>query len=291
MLFNKKPGNDADKDYSGHSESRSGNGAVPLNLSIEALRERTGTPARSVIDAWLTMKGNLESEGDIQVDGKVQGHIRCMQLIVGKDATIDGDVVAAEVVVRGRVKGVIRANRVKLQETACVESEIFFEKSLGIEDGASFEGQIRRVSQSLAAVAALKEGPARATDQPGWRRSPAEIDSKMVAKSQPRREREVARMARVGREPTADNLKDAALQPEESLVARAAKLIASGLPAFDPATIFVDERALPRRAARTLACGSVRGGVRGASDRGQDQRWSARGKLHGTPALLAWPLG
>ena len=226
MLFNKKPGNDADKDYSGHSESRSGNGAVPLNLSIEALRERTGTPARSVIDAWLTMKGNLESEGDIQVDGKVQGHIRCMQLIVGKDATIDGDVVAAEVVVRGRVKGVIRANRVKLQETACVESEIFFEKSLGIEDGASFEGEIRRVSQSLATVAALKEGPAtgsgHSTDPAGLAGSlschPAEIDGKLVAKSQPRREREVARMARVGRESSADNLKDAALQPEESSV-------------------------------------------------------------------------
>ena len=226
MLFNKKPGNDADKDYSGHSESRSGNGAVPLNLSIEALRERNGTPARSVIDAWLTMKGNLESEGDIQVDGKVQGHIRCMQLIVGKDATIDGDVVAAEVVVRGRVKGVIRANRVKLQETACVESEIFFEKSLGIEDGASFEGQIRRVSQSLATVAALKEGPAtgngHSTDPAGLAGSlschPAEIDSKLAAKSPPRREREVARMARVGRESSADNLKDAALQPEESSV-------------------------------------------------------------------------
>ena len=222
MLFNKKPGNDADKDYSGHSESRSGNGAVPLNLSIEALRERNGTPARSVIDAWLTMKGNLESEGDIQVDGKVQGHIRCMQLIVGKDATIDGDVVAAEVVVRGRVKGVIRANRVKLQETACVDSEIFFEKSLGIEDGASFEGQIRRVSQALATVAALKEGPttgsSHATDPDGLPGHPAESDSKLVAKSPPRREREVARMARVGRESTADNLKDAALQLEDSAV-------------------------------------------------------------------------
>jgi cytoskeletal protein CcmA (bactofilin family) len=222
MLFNKKPGNDIDKDYSSQSESRSTNGAGPLNLSIQALRERTGTPARSVIDAWLTMKGNLESEGDIQVDGKVQGHIRCMQLIVGKDATIDGDVVAAEVVVRGRVKGVIRANRVKLQETACVESEIFFEKSLGIEDGASFEGQIKRVSQALATVAALKDGPAavgsHTTDPAGLSCHPGEIDAKMGAKPQPRREREVARMARGARESTADNLKDAGLQPEESLV-------------------------------------------------------------------------
>ena len=51
--------------------------------------------------------------------------------------------------IRGKVKGVIRANRVKLQETARVESEIFFEKSLGIEDGASFEGQIRRAAEPL----------------------------------------------------------------------------------------------------------------------------------------------
>jgi len=172
------------------------NGPASLNLNGEALRQRTATPARSVIDAWLTMKGNLESEGDIQVDGKVQGHIRCTQLIVGKDATIDGDILAAEVVIRGKVTGVIRANRVKLLETACVESEIFFEKSLGIEDGASFEGQIRRASEPLVVVVP-KDRSARAsetTDETGRVASlsgkPAEIDAKIAAKSQPRREQE-----------------------------------------------------------------------------------------------------
>src|SRR5215510_621337 len=157
------------------------NGPASLNLNGEALRQRTATPARSVIDAWLTMKGNLESEGDIQVDGKVQGHIRCTQLIVGKDATIDGDILAAEVVIRGKVKGVIRANRVKLQETACVESEIFFEKSLGIEDGASFEGQIRRASEPLV-VSAAKDRQARPgetmTETPRPATAAAETDAK-----------------------------------------------------------------------------------------------------------------
>jgi cytoskeletal protein CcmA (bactofilin family) len=144
------------------------------------------------------MTGNLESEGDIQVDGKVQGHIRCSQLIVGKDATIDGDIVAAEVVVRGKVKGVIRANRVKLQETACVESEIFFEKSLGIEDGASFEGQIHRKPEAPLARAVPEESPVAATSEaadaaPAVTLScdPAEINAKNISKPQARRDREV----------------------------------------------------------------------------------------------------
>lgn len=172
------------------------NGPASLNLNGEALRQRTAMPARSVIDAWLTMKGNLESEGDIQVDGKVQGHIRCTQLIVGKDATIDGDILAAEVVIRGKVTGVIRANRVKLLETACVESEIFFEKSLGIEDGASFEGQIRRASEPLVVVATRDRSarPSDSTDETARTATlsgkPAEIDAKVAAKSQPRREQE-----------------------------------------------------------------------------------------------------
>jgi cytoskeletal protein CcmA (bactofilin family) len=200
MLFNKKTDNGMEYDCLGDTAVRSANGFAPfnptsqsLNLNAEALRQRTGVPARSVIDAWLTMKGNLESEGDIQVDGKVQGHIRCTQLIVGKDATIDGDVLAAEVVIRGKVKGVIRANRVKLQETARVESEIFFEKSLGIEDGASFEGQIRRASEPLV-VPAPKDRSARTSESTDDTARPAtnsaETETKVAPKSQPRREPE-----------------------------------------------------------------------------------------------------
>jgi cytoskeletal protein CcmA (bactofilin family) len=200
MLFNKKPDNGTEFDCLSDTAVRSANGFAPfnpgsqsLNVNAEALRQRAGTPARSVIDAWLTMKGNLESEGDIQVDGKVQGHIRCTQLIVNKDATIDGDVLAAEVIIRGKVKGVIRANRVKLQETACVESEIFFEKSLGIEDGASFEGQIRRASEPLV-VSAAKDRSARPGETMNETPRPAtaavENDAKVPPKSLPRREPE-----------------------------------------------------------------------------------------------------
>ena len=105
-----------------------------------------GRSPQSIIDARLVITGNLQSEHDLKVEGEVNGDVRCSQLIVGRDATINGNIVADAVVVRGKVKGVIRADQVMLQDTARVESDIFH-KSLLIEEGARVNGEIRRKEQ------------------------------------------------------------------------------------------------------------------------------------------------
>jgi cytoskeletal protein CcmA (bactofilin family) len=96
----------------------------------------------SVIDPWLQITGDLAGDGELQVDGKVNGNIRCARLVVGKDGAINGCVTADEVIVRGGVKGVIRAHRVMLLDSACVDSDIFH-KTLTIEEGACFQGEVR----------------------------------------------------------------------------------------------------------------------------------------------------
>src|SRR5204863_7358219 len=85
-----------------------------------------------------------------QVDGQIHGDIRCAHLTVGRDAQVNGNITAEEVVVRGKVMGTIRANRVILQDSAHVESEIFHKK-LSIEEGACFEGTSRRSDDPLNA--------------------------------------------------------------------------------------------------------------------------------------------
>jgi cytoskeletal protein CcmA (bactofilin family) len=101
---------------------------------------QSGSATQSVIDSWLTITGTLESEGDVRVEGQIKGDIRCAHLVVGKDAKVNGDIVAEEAVVRGKVKGSIRANRVILQDSACVESDIYH-RTLSIDEGACFDGQ------------------------------------------------------------------------------------------------------------------------------------------------------
>jgi cytoskeletal protein CcmA (bactofilin family) len=141
MLFNKKPEDELATDFA-PKRSAPATAFAAEAAATSSSRKANSTPTRSVIDAWLNISGNLQSEGEVQVDGQVHGDIRCAHLTVGKDASIVGNITAEEVVVRGKVKGVIRANRVILQDSARVDSEIFHKK-LAIEEGAIFEGQSR----------------------------------------------------------------------------------------------------------------------------------------------------
>jgi cytoskeletal protein CcmA (bactofilin family) len=101
-----------------------------------------GTRSRSFIDASLTIMGDLHSDGDVQLDGRVCGNVSCAQLIVGRDAAITGSIAAEQAIIRGIVTGTIRAGAVILQDTARVESEITY-AVLAVDDGATFEGAAR----------------------------------------------------------------------------------------------------------------------------------------------------
>ncbi len=111
--------------------------------------------APSIIGEDLTVTGNVLSRGEVQVDGTIQGDVHCSSLIVGEKAQITGGIVAEDVVVRGRVMGSVRGNRVTLQASSHVEGDVFH-KSLAIEQAAFFEGKSRRSEDPIASAPRLE---------------------------------------------------------------------------------------------------------------------------------------
>jgi cytoskeletal protein CcmA (bactofilin family) len=97
----------------------------------------------------VVVVGNLTSGGDIQIDGTVEGDVRSVSLTVGDKATINGEIVADDVVVRGRVIGSIHARRVQLCSNCHVEGNILHE-ALAVETGAYFEGNCRHSADPLS---------------------------------------------------------------------------------------------------------------------------------------------
>lgn len=106
----------------------------------------TARSAPSLISANLHIVGNLKSDGEIQIDGVVDGDVSARLLTIGDRATLTGEVVADEVVVRGTVRGRICSRKVQLAKTAHVVGDIWHEL-LAIDLGAYVEGLCKRTDK------------------------------------------------------------------------------------------------------------------------------------------------
>ena len=72
-------------------------------------RDRSGmrSSVPSIISGDLVVRGTLVSNGDVQIDGRIEGDVRAGALVIGEKAHIEGDVYAEDAIVRGSVHGAI----------------------------------------------------------------------------------------------------------------------------------------------------------------------------------------
>jgi cytoskeletal protein CcmA (bactofilin family) len=130
-----------------------GDGPPPLPAGGQAgmrsaqPRRATGTP--SVIGADLSITGNLETTGEVRIEGEIQGDIRAGRIVVGEQAVVTGALVAEDIVIGGNVHGSIRGNSVTFQAASHIEADVYH-RSLAIEQGAYFEGKSRRADNPMA---------------------------------------------------------------------------------------------------------------------------------------------
>ena len=146
-MFTKKPERDPPLDggRTGSASQRLPPAAPPGAVRANPARSNGST----VIGADLSITGNLESKGEVQIEGEIQGDVHARRIVIGERARIIGALIAEEVVVRGSVQGSIRGNAVTFQSSSRIEADVFH-KSLTIEQGAYFEGKSRRSEDPMS---------------------------------------------------------------------------------------------------------------------------------------------
>jgi len=110
----------------------------------------------SIIAKDMNILGNLISDGNIDFNGNIQGNIRCHTLTVRPDANIIGDVTAENVLVYGKVKGLIRVKNAEFYASCHVDGVIMHE-TLTIEDGAFVDGKFKRTVDKIQVEAEDEE--------------------------------------------------------------------------------------------------------------------------------------
>jgi len=109
----------------------------PIEKDAAAAESRS---APSIIGPDLRFVGDMNTPGEIQFDGTLEGELKCGTLTIGEHATITGSIAAETLHVRGAVIGTIRARKVRLDSSAKVIGDIYH-ADLSIETGAYIEGR------------------------------------------------------------------------------------------------------------------------------------------------------
>jgi cytoskeletal protein CcmA (bactofilin family) len=123
----------------------------PANTSTRP--DSPEAPARkalacSLIAENVSLAGDLASDGDVQLDGAVQGDLRVGHLTIGETGQVEGAITADAVEIRGRVMGTVTAKAVRLYATARVDGDITHGQ-LAIDAGAQFVGRSVKLVPAL----------------------------------------------------------------------------------------------------------------------------------------------
>jgi cytoskeletal protein CcmA (bactofilin family) len=163
-------------------EGVSGNSTTPVNSATSSSPASVSTPSNSsslpsssrvaaCISQGIRIKGEVTGSEDLFVDGMVEGKLSLTTnscLTVGPNGHVKADVLAREVIVRGKIEGKVTGlDKVQLWSTGQVTGEVQTDR-LTIEDGALLRGRVEAGKQpnkpaEIKASAATASGTASAT--------------------------------------------------------------------------------------------------------------------------------
>ena len=126
----------------------------------QAIAQSSGTaPAKrggamlSFIGAEVTITGNISGNGDIHLDGSVDGDVTCNTLILGQSGRVRGNIIAEKATLGGSVDGTVNATTLTVEKSARISGDLAYDM-VSIETGAQVDGRVSH--RSPAAQGGLK---------------------------------------------------------------------------------------------------------------------------------------
>ncbi len=113
-----------------------------FNSKSKTSFDETSTNASTMIGVGTTITGDLETNGDIRIDGTLKGSLHGKaRIIIGTEGIIEGDIEGLQADIKGHVTGTIKIQELlNLHGNAKVNGDIYAGK-LQIEPTAIFNGK------------------------------------------------------------------------------------------------------------------------------------------------------
>lgn len=132
-----------------------------LKLARAFGRNNSGVPVPTIIGENTMIKGDINSNGILHVDGNIEGDITCEELIIGNKGTVLGTVRAQSMHLYGSLQGKAIVDSLFIAKTARLIGDASH-NTIAIEPGAYIDGHCIRGKAPLTAAAAVTKAPVAA---------------------------------------------------------------------------------------------------------------------------------
>jgi cytoskeletal protein CcmA (bactofilin family) len=141
------------------------------------------TTPQSIIASEVEITGTIKSAGSVRIDGKLEGELHCTgDAIIGKSATIKGNLAVNSVTIEGIILGnVVAKDRIEMKSTARVTGDIK-SKRLSVEDGVTFVGRSEVNPSGTPAASPIAGAPVLATESNGEDKADAAATARQFAR-------------------------------------------------------------------------------------------------------------
>jgi cytoskeletal protein CcmA (bactofilin family) len=126
----------------------------------ENMAAQDASNSSNIIGKGTVVEGNIETFGNIRIEGKVSGSVKSKsKIVLGQSSFVEGNIVAQNAEISGEVKGVVEiSDQLILRPSAGIDGDIVTNKLI-VESGASFNGGCKMgVNQKEIKIGANGQG-------------------------------------------------------------------------------------------------------------------------------------
>ncbi len=105
--------------------------------------------AMSFLGSEVTVTGNIGGQGNLHIDGRVDGDVKCASLIIGNAGQVNGNIAADDAKIAGAVTGTVSAKVLTIEASARIMGDLSYD-SVSVETGAQVEGRVKRLTREDA---------------------------------------------------------------------------------------------------------------------------------------------
>jgi cytoskeletal protein CcmA (bactofilin family) len=116
-----------------------------------AVKKDSHTEDVTIISGGVKLEGNLQSEGNVRIDGSVVGNVIVKgNLTLGENCNIHGEIKANNIIMGGKVEGKVTSMETLRLEAKSILKGDLITKKLIVEEGAVFEGHSSMNSREVS---------------------------------------------------------------------------------------------------------------------------------------------